>query len=276
MGHLMVSIGAVAFAILLPSAHWAAAVEEQYRDFLADGPATWQVEVQADPSVALAEKVWVRKESQTTRFRLHTSAGQIDFLQRRATLAAATPQWASAGLDRLLSYVLMHILPAQEQSILLHGVGVAVDGRGHVFFGPSGAGKTTIASLAVGKYDLFSDENLILRYASPHPLLLATPFWGSSTPAHLIQRARRRLPIGALYALRHGPEFALERLTASDAVLSLLLTEKVAADDPQSLNGWLAVVEKLLAAIPVFRLTFRPTPELWGFLGSAGLFDTAE
>lgn len=269
MAHLTVNIGAVAFAIRLPSAQWTAAVEEQYRAFLGDGPAAWQVEVQADPSVALAEQVWVRREGGITRFRLHTSAGQIDFWQRRATLAAASSLWAISGLDRLLSYILMHILPAQEQSILLHGVGVAVEGRGYLFFGPSGAGKTTIASLAAGKYDLLSDENLILRCASPHPLLVATPFWGSSTPAHLIRRNRRRLPLCALYALRHGPEFQLERLSAPDAVLALLLTEKIAADDPQSLNHWLAVVETLLVAVPVYRLTFAPTPDLWNFLDSA-------
>lgn len=273
MHQLTVSIADIPIGIRLPSAHWAAAVAEQYGSFLDDGLAAWQVDVQADPSVVVAEGAWVQREGQVSRFRLHTCAGQIDFQQRRATLSAATALWAISGLDRLLSYVLMHILPAQQQSLLLHGVGMAAQGEGHIFFGPSGAGKTTIAGLAAGRYALFSDENLILRCASPRPLLLSTPFWGSSTPAHLVQRKRRQIPIRALYALRHGPEFLLERLSAADAVVSLLLTEKIAADDPGSLNAWLAVVEKLLEAIPVFRLTFRPTPDLWGFLSGADLLE---
>lgn len=270
MADLTVDIADIAFAIRLPAAHWAAALAEQYRAFLADGPASWQVDVEADPSLPRTEGVWVRREGRITRFRLHTSAGQIDFQRRRAILLAASPLWAISGLDRLLSYVLMHVLPAQEQAVLLHGVGIAVEGRGQLFFGPSGAGKTTIASLAAGKYDILSDENLILRCASSIPLLLATPFWGTSTPAHLIRRNRHQLPLRGLYALRHGPEFHLERLTPPDAVLDLLLTEKIAADDPQSLNRWLAVVETLLASAPVYRLTFRPTPDLWDFLDSAG------
>jgi len=39
------------------------------------------------------------------------------------------------------------------------------------------------------------------------------------------------------------------------------------------MTAWLAVAEVLLAAVPVYTLTFRPTPEVWPFLRRKGVIE---
>jgi hypothetical protein len=76
------------------------------------------------------------------------------------------------------------------------------------------------------------------------------------------------VPLRAVYVLAQTPGFELARLTPSQAVLALLDSEKVAVERPSSADAWLAAAQRLVAETPVYRLGFRPTPEVWSFLDS--------
>jgi hypothetical protein len=52
--------------------------------------------------------------------------------------------------------------------------------------------------------------------------------------------------------------------------LALLTTEKVTTERPESATVWLAVADRLIAVVPVYRLSFRPTAEIWDFLMAEG------
>jgi hypothetical protein len=99
-------------------------------------------------------------------------------------------------------------------------------------------------------------------------VLYSTPFWGHSTPPELIQRVNHRAPLAAVCLLEHAPDFRLDPLGPAEAVMALLTTEKVATERADSAAAWLAVAERLIALTPVYRLSFRPTPELWDFLST--------
>ena len=136
-----------------------------------------------------------------------------------------------------------------------------------MFTGASGAGKTTVARLAAGHADVLTDENLIIRFAGGHgPELCSTPFWGQSTPAELIRRTNRRVPLRAVYLLEHTPDFQLSPLAPAEAVMALLTTEKVSVERIDSAAHWLAAAGRLIREAPVYRLGFAPTAELWDFL----------
>jgi hypothetical protein len=144
-----------------------------------------------------------------------------------------------------------------------------------------------VVRLAQGHAEVLSDENVVVQ-ASIAPLapqsggrgapppevgglggaweLISTPLWGFSTPPALVRRVNCRVPLAAIYTLAHTPDFQLARLSPAEAVMALLGTEKVATERAESAVAWLAVAERLVAAVPVYRLGFRPTTELWGFL----------
>jgi hypothetical protein len=163
-------------------------------------------------------------------------------------------------VERTLVYICMQALPREHAGLLLHACGVVRHGAGHVFVGPSGAGKTTVAQLAAGYGQVLSDENVVLRANTPGPELWSTPFWGFSTPPELIARARVTAPLRAVYILAQTAGFTLTPLTPGKAVLALLSSEKVAVER-------LAAAQRLVERTPVYRLGFRPTSELWELLG---------
>ncbi len=265
---LSLDIAGVSFAIRLPSPEWLPLLADRYAAFPGAVDGAWHVTVRHDPSLAITDDPWIRHDGQVTTFRVSDHAGRFDLAARRAEVSAPAAARAAAGLDRTLAYICMQALPREHDGLLLHAAGVVLDGAGVVFTGASGTGKTTVARLAAGRGEVLTDENVILRLGGSEPELFSTPFWGHSTPPELIHRTNRRVPLAAVYLLAHAPEFRLSPLSPAQAVIALLSTEKVATERPESAAAWLAVAERLIARVPVYRLDFRPTAELWGFLAA--------
>ncbi|MGH7208368.1 MAG: hypothetical protein ACREIL_03180, partial [Nitrospiraceae bacterium] len=105
-------------------------------------------------------------------------------------------------LDELL---LIHLLAA-GRGVEVHACGVVdSDGRGYLFAGQSGAGKTTMARLwqkagGAGEVMVLSDDRIVLRYEAGRFWMYGTPWHGE---AELSSAARA--PLNGIYLLRHGP-----------------------------------------------------------------------
>jgi len=264
---LDLEIGGVALHFMLPPG-WLPPLLERYAAFLTAQPPDWSVTVE-EGRVAVAESdAWISHEGPVTRFGVPGVAGWIDLEAKAAGIRTPSALHAWSAIERTASYILMQALPREQDALWLHASGVVLHGRGHVFFGASGAGKTTVARLADGYAELLCDENVVLTLAADGPALLSTPFWGHSTPPEIIRRVNRRAPLAALYQLTHTPDFTVTRLSPADAVTALLGTEKVATERVESALAWLAVAGRLVERVPVYRLGFRPTDELWDFLAT--------
>jgi hypothetical protein len=263
--YLELDIGGLALRFTLPPG-WLPPLQERYQAFLTARPPAWSVTVE-EGAVAISESdAWISHDGPLSRFEVPGVAGWIDLAAKAASIRTPSARGAWSAIERTAGYILMQALPREQDALWLHASGVVLHGRGHVFFGASGAGKTTVARLAAGHADLLCDENLVLKLAPVGPELLSTPFWGHSTPPELIQRVNRCAPLAALYQLTHAPDFAATRLSPADAVTALLGTEKVATERVDSALAWLTVAGRLVERVPVYRLGFRPTVELWDFL----------
>ena len=267
---LTLTIAGLSLHIEAPAA-WAPDLRTRYAAFLSAQPPAWQITLHLDPTLETRAADWVTHEGLLTRFRVGTSAGWIDLARQQAVVSAPSAARAPSALERTLVFILLQMLPRLGQGLLLHAAGLIWQGRGHVFFGPSGAGKTTLAGLAPATAEVVSDENVILQLRADGPVLLSTPFWGMSTPQERIRRSNRQAPLAALYALEHAPTFSLTRLPPAQAAVALLETEKVAAERASSADAWLQMAAALIASAPVYRLAFRPTAELWDFLQDAAV-----
>lgn len=265
-GSLNLNIGGVTFQVALPSPAWQTPLQTHYAPFIDAGNPAWHVTLTHDPALTDVKSPWIRHAGPRTHFRVAVYAGWIDLAARRSTVRTPAQERAPSALDRTLSYICVQALPRRYDALLLHGAGMVWDGYGHVFCGPSGAGKTTVARLAAGRGQVLTDENVIVRLRPGGPEVLSTPFWGHSTPPDLVRRVRRCVPLRAIYVLAPSPAFSLTRLSPGESVVALLTTEKVAIERTTSAGAWLAVAEKLIARVPIYRLEFRPTPELWDFL----------
>jgi hypothetical protein len=265
---LCIHTAGVTFAIDLPAAAWQAPVVERYGAFIHAAAATWHVTVTHDPALGFTQAPWVRHEGPVTTFCVSDHVGRLDLAACTAEISAPSPARAGPALDRALAYICMQALPRQGTGLLLHASGIVLDGAGYVFTGASGRGKTTVSRLAAGRAEVLTDENVIIQLNPAGAELCSTPFWGHSTPPELIHRVNRRAPLAAICLLEHAPDFWLQPLGPAEAVMALLTTEKVATERADSAAAWLAVVERLIKQTPVYRLGFRPTPELWDFISA--------
>jgi hypothetical protein len=137
----------------------------------------------------------------------------------------------------------------------LHAAGVVVRGRGIVFFGPSGAGKTTVASTS--PYPVLSDELVAVNQASPFDLV-RSGFWGEGRESGRGGPA----PLALLADLAKGPAFRLTRLRPAEAAGRVLASAPVPLAPPLW-SRVLAVVAELVQRVPVYRMEWAPTEPPW-------------
>jgi len=270
---LSVEIGGLTFAIQVDSPLTIAPIATLYEAFCVEIDAEWQVRVHVDATLRDDMPPQVRHDGNVTYFRTMSHQGWVDLDKRWAEVSTPSQERIHSALVRVLSYIIMQVLPRRGEGLLVHGAGVLIQERAHLFFGASGRGKSTVAGLARRVGRVLTDENVIIRKSVAGFRLYSTPFWGLSTPAsdiHSIGRADA--PLVALYALEHSPNFELERLSQGRATMALLTSEKVATERNTSAEAWLEMVSEIVKQVPTYRLGFRPTSELWHFLAEQGCF----
>lgn len=265
---LYLNIGSIIFALRLPSKSLYQFLSEHYREYLASPPANWELTLTYNPSLNASDNPWIEHDSQATQFEIAAHRGWMDFERRQAEVSTVSDEKARSAMERVISYICMQELPRHYNGLLIHGAGIVIDGAGYVFFGASGRGKSTVSRLSEGIGQVLTDENLIVRLTPQGPQLISTPFWGGGTPVEKIQKVPyTKVPLRAIYSLHHAPSFTLERLSLAASVMELLSSEKVATERISSADAWLAMTERLLSHVPLYRLGFLPTTELWHFLG---------
>ena len=177
---------------------------------------------------------------------------EIDPFNARARLHRRAER--AYPLETVIRTALMARLPLVG-GLPLHAAGVVLAGHGVAFFGPSGAGKTTLASTA--PVPVLSDELVAIAPGRPFTLT-RSGFWGEGRPSGSASRA----PLGLLVDLAKGPVLSFESLRPSVAAARILASVPV----PHASVLWqptLAVVAELVGATRVIRMAWSPAAPPW-------------
>lgn len=263
------AVGGIGFQVTVPDDAWLAALAPLYSEFPLDCEPEWLVTVNHEPDLAVIGQRWIEHDGPLTRFCVDGFAGWVDLEQRQALVRTSSLAGGASAIERGVGYGCMHALLRQRQGLMLHAAGILWRGQGLIASGHSGAGKTTMARLALECGEAFNDEVVIVDLAGPQQLLLSTPILGQGTPPELARRVKRTAPAAALLLLAHGPTFELTPMDPAEAVMELLRTNIAAVERFDSARLWMERVDQLVRALPVWRLRFRPEAELWDFLAAA-------
>ena len=177
----------------------------------------------------------------------------------------------SDGLHNLLRWVLPGLL-LPRRAFLLHG-GAVVDGSGgaHVFFGVSGAGKSTCAGI-IQRLDpaarLLGDDAVIVAVENGVTMAFAAPLgcgYSRGAPPPLAA------PLRSLCALRQSRRTGLEPLAPGRGA-ALLLGSAMGLDFLAEGEARLALAEEFARSAPgVSRLEFQLNGDFWPLMaGKAG------
>lgn len=171
---------------------------------------------------------------------------------------------AVASVQYPLDEVLWIHLLAQGLGAELHGCGVVTgDGRGYLFVGQSGDGKSTTARLWKEKRGarILSDDRIILRRIDGRFRMYGTPWHGDARLS-----ANSSAPIDAIFVIGHGMKNFLEPLPVSRSTALLAARAFFPLHDRKGLEWSLQFLCHLTAQVQCFRFEFLPDEYALDFL----------
>lgn len=106
-------------------------------------------------------------------------------------------------------YLLTSFITLLKGGCLFHGAGLAYRGKGFLFIGPSGAGKTTITKL-LHEAEVLSDEAVGLKVEGGRFRLFATPFGARSGEENRERLVGREVILSRIFCLEKDSVNSLE------------------------------------------------------------------
>ena len=215
----------------------------------------FQIDIAPPGLISKDQDVSVRLDSGKWRFDRGDFHAEWDpFTGRGRVRQTANPY----SIDCVLRIV-HTLLLAKEGGFLLHAASAVRNGRAFMFSGVSGAGKTTISSLAPPGVSLLTDE---ISYVVKEPggyFAFGTPFAGEL--ARIGENLRA--PIAEVFLLAQGRDNKIESLDEKVAVQALLRNILFFAEDPRMVSAVFHSACEFVRQVPVRRLTFRPDVKVW-------------
>lgn len=165
------------------------------------------------------------------------------------------------AIDSLLRIVHSLVL-AQQGGFLLHSASAIRDGKAFLFMGVSGAGKTTISSLAPANVALLTDEISYVRRQNERYVAFGTPFTGE------LARVGENVsaPIAAAYLLCKGRENRIDSIARGEAARALMANTLFFANDQDLVQSVFHSALHFVEHVPVSKLTFVPDARVWEFI----------
>ena len=171
---------------------------------------------------------------------------------------AATPP-ALNPLPYPLDGLLLYFLFSREGDIMIHGSGVSSHGRGWLFSGRSGSGKTTMARIFDHAGDrVIHDDRLVLRLEGSRWVMHNTPVYRNDEP--------RSVPLDHIWLIRHGSSNVSEPVAGAEAVAMILANCIQQNWDREAAARLAASADDLAASVKVSRLSFLPDGSIRDYL----------
>jgi hypothetical protein len=190
-----------------------------------------------------------------------------DFSQARILVRSEAFQEGMHALDYPLDEVMVAHLLARGRGVELHSCGIIDrDGRGQLFVGQSGAGKSTTARvwLAEGDFEIVSDDRVIVRFIDGEWRMYGTPWHGE---AELSSSASA--PLAAIHILVQASRTELVSLPRAEAAAKLFSCAFPPFYDTEAVAGTLGILDRIVAEVPVRALRFVPDRSVLDCIQSA-------
>ena len=150
-----------------------------------------------------------------------------------------------------LDGLVLYYLTAIHGDIMIHASGVKNSGRGYLFSGVSGMGKTTMAKLwQEAGAKVIHDDRLILRNTGNGYMMYNTPVYSNDEPAES--------PVNKIFLIEHGSRNEVIPVSGASAI-SMVMANCIQHNwDQEIIARLIGSVSFLCRAVPVTRLPLRP------------------
>ncbi|NUM43314.1 MAG: hypothetical protein HUU38_01295 [Anaerolineales bacterium] len=186
--------------------------------------------------------------------------GELDFAQKTGWVRPG-PNFFIEETDYFLR-VACAIQAFRTEGLLFHAAGILRGGEGYLFFGHSGAGKTTIARLS-GERAVMNDDLVLLRPEPGGWVVYGTPFYN---PTQVIPSGNFSAPLVQMLGLVQDQDVYLENASPGHTLAEIVANVPVISTDARCAVELLTRCQKLIAQVPAFRLHFRKDDSFWAVI----------
>ncbi len=213
---LRVEIGGICLSLILHNVLSVPALKSCYKGFVSSEAPDFIVELYGNENVTFAVGIERELENQGSDvfFLCNLYAAHINLADRKGFLILGSDLYPEL-LVPILLFFYSYIVVLYD-GFLLHAAGVINDGRGYIFPGRSGSGKTTITELSKGMV-ILSDDRIIIRKTANSYRVFSTPFWWDFRNASNVSAELHRILL-----LKQDREVYYKKVGYSEAVSELL------------------------------------------------------
>lgn len=169
----------------------------------------------------------------------------------------------SAQASRLMEFSLSNAMmllytfnTSPYDTLMIHASVIAYEGKGYVFLGRSGTGKSTHSRLWLEHISgtwLLNDDNPVIRVIDDQVLVYGTP-WSGKTPCY----KNEAMPLGGVVRLSQAPYNKIEQLKPLQAYASLMPACSCMRWDRKSTDALHSTVEKVITKVRGWHLECLP------------------
>ncbi|MBE6270986.1 MAG: hypothetical protein E7101_08550 [Prevotella ruminicola] len=239
----------------------------------ADGETVFEIDVEDGDAPDYSEEIRQEEEGQEIVCG-HTAEGEavFDFIWWGATAGwlvcsadyrkgrlVTAGRHTKMAIDNAIM-IMFALATAENGTALFHAAVVSYEGKGYMFLGPSGTGKSTHASLwqrYIADTALVNDDNPVVRLGEDrHAVVYGSP-WSGKTPCY----RNVSCPLSGIVMLSQAPYNKICRLNGIHAYAALVESISGMRWDERIADG-LHLTENLLAStVPVWHLECLPDEE---------------
>lgn len=253
-----VDIGGMPIALRCADTSYAAELARRFDGFLAAGRAPvldFDIELFDPGDVDPDAEVRVTHDGPLWRITRADCEAVADLAAHRGTIRQPRYPYATDTVLRILHSVLL----ARTGGLLLHASSAVVGGRAFVFFGRSGAGKSTMVDMAPASATVLSEEISYVRRRDGVYEACGTPFTGE------LNRKGENVaaPLAGLFHLVQAGENRIVPMTGVDAARTLLQSILCFEGDACLTRDVFDAACELVTRVPVATMRFERHPRVW-------------
>lgn len=146
---------------------------------------------------------------------------------------------------------------AKMNTLLMHSSVTVNNGKGYLFLGKSGTGKSTHSQLWINNIDgceLLNDDNPVLRVADDGVVRVYGSPWSGKTPCY----RNLSYPVGAIVDLHQAKANHIHRLSMLEAYAAMYVSFSGYRFIKEMADGLHATNEKVISTVPCYRLDCLP------------------
>lgn len=166
-----------------------------------------------------------------------------------------------------LQVLLINYLALRKEGIFVHSVGIKdLDGRGLIFAGKSGCGKTTTAKLwdSHSRAMILNDDRIIVRKVKGKFLIYGSPWHGEFSD--YLQSRIESAVLQRLFFIYHAPKNTVRNVFQKKAFNLLYASLFPAFWEKASLENIVSLGYDLISSVPCFRLGFVKDKKIIDFV----------